>query len=510
MKQKIRGLILTIILVFCMTVPAAAATQGYRFEQKTVSLQVGKSKSLTVYNNGRKVNPGKIRWKSSNPDKVSVTKGTLTAKKWGTARISAVYGGKTIYCTVYVYNKNTRTNFKGYKASSAKIKVGSKLQLKPEIQGKTTTYKTSNSKIATISSNGILTAKTPGTVNITCVSFGKYRYTASLKVTVGAELKSIKAADEIVMDKGTQKDISVSVSPRNAYVRSITYTLSNNSVVTVSKTGRIFAKAPGLVKITVTVNSGQTIKKQTIQVYVQNKAAVSDAPLSGSTGTILHRGLSLEAPENSIPAFKLAGQKGAQYIETDVRQLRDGTFVIFHDGNLQRMCGVNKKIEDLTYQEVKKYPIITGTNASAYKNNVIPTLEQYLKCCNQYSATPVIEIKSQLNSAGVAKFNRIIKMSKKSPVVISFKEEPLKMLRQINRNISIQLILRDQITNAALDECSRYKFDVSAQYQCTNKAVIKRAHSRNIKVALWLFTDSKIADCYRNWGVDYITCERIM
>lgn len=174
------------------------------------------------------------------------------------------------------------------------------------------------------------------------------------------------------------------------------------------------------------------------------------------------------------------------------------------------MCGVNKKIEDLTYQKVKKYPIITGTNASAYKNNTIPTLKQYLACCNKYSAVPVIEIKSQLNSESVAKFNQIIKMSKKSPVVISFKEEPLKMLRQINKTVSIQWILRDRITKAALDECSRYKFDVSAQYRCTNRSIIKRAHSRNIRVALWLFTDSKVADCYRNWGVDYITCERIM
>lgn len=429
MKQKISGFILAFMLLICIAVPAAAATQGYKFEQKTVSLQVGKSKNLIAYNNGRKVNPGKIRWKSSNPNKVSVTKGTLTAKNWGTARISAVYGGKTIYCTVYAYNKNARTNFKGYKASSAKIKVRSKLQLKPELRGKTTIYKTSDPKIAVISSNGILTAKTLGTVNITCVSLGKYRYTASLKVTVVAELKYIKTAD---------------------------------------------------------------------------------TPLNGSTGTILHRGLSLEAPENSLPAFELAGQKGAQYIETDVRQLKDGTFVIFHDGNLQRMCGVNKKIEDLTYQKVKKYPIITGTNASAYKNNTIPTLKQYLACCNKYSAVPVIEIKSQLNSESVAKFNQIIKMSKKSPVVISFKEEPLKMLRQINKTVSIQWILRDRITKAALDECSRYKFDVSAQYRCTNRSIIKRAHSRNIRVALWLFTDSKVADCYRNWGVDYITCERIM
>ena len=124
--------------------------------------------------------------------------------------------------------------------------------------------------------------------------------------------------------------------------------------------------------------------------------------------------------------------------------------------------------------------------------------------------TPVIEIKSNLNQNGVAKFNQIIKKSKKSPVVISFKEEPLIMLRQINRTVSIQWILRDQITSAALNECARYKFDISAQYGCTYKNIIARAHSKNIKVALWLFTDSSIADCYKNWGADYLTCERMM
>ena len=69
MKQKISGFILAFMLLICIAVPAAAATQGYKFGQKTVSLQVGKSKSLIAYNNGRKVNPGKIRWKSSNPNK---------------------------------------------------------------------------------------------------------------------------------------------------------------------------------------------------------------------------------------------------------------------------------------------------------------------------------------------------------------------------------------------------------------------------------------------------------
>ena len=509
MRKKIKGLIMMAVLLICFSVPAAAATESFHFEQKTDSVQVGKTKELTVYNHGKKVDPKKVQWKSSNPKLAAISNGKVTAKSWGNVQIFAVYGGKKISCKVYTYNQLIYTDFTGYKTTPIKTKKGRTVQLKPEKHGSTVFYKSSNTKIATVSSSGVVTPKTTGTVKITCISFGKNRYIASAKVVVGAELKSISTSSEIVMNKGEQKTLKVTVHPANAYVRTITYATSN-SAVTVSKTGKITAKAPGLVKITVTADGGKKIKN-TIQVYVQDKkTGTSNTPLNGSTGMILHRGLSLEAPENTLPAFNLAGQRGAEYVETDVRQLKDGTFVIFHDSNLLRMCGVDKKIENLTYQEVKKYPVIAGTNASAYKNNTIPTLEQYLQCCNKYSMTPVIEIKSNLNQNGVAKFNQIIKKSRKSPVVISFKEEPLIMLRQINRTVSIQWILRDQITSAALNECARYKFDISAQYGCTYKNIIARAHSKNIKVALWLFTDSSIADCYKNWGADYLTCERMM
>lgn len=509
MRKKIRGLIAMVILLICFSVPAAAATESFHFEQKTASVQVGKTKELSVYNNGRKVDPKKVQWKSSNPKLAAISNGKVTAKSWGNVQIYAVYGGKKISCKVYTYNQLIYTDFTGYKTTPIKTKKGRTVQLKPEKHGSTVFYKSSNTKIATVSSSGVVTPKTTGTVKITCISFGKNRYIASAKVVVGAELKSISTSSEIVMNKGEQKTLKVTVHPANAYVRTITYATSN-SAVTVSKTGKITAKAPGLVKITVTADGGKKIKN-TIQVYVQDKkTGTSNTPLNGNTGIILHRGLSLEAPENTLPAFNLAGQSGAEYVETDVRQLKDGTFVIFHDSNLLRMCGVDKKIENLTYQEVKKYPVIAGTNASAYKNNTIPTLEQYLQCCNKYSMTPVIEIKSNLNQNGVAKFNQIIKKSRKSPVVISFKEEPLIMLRQINRTVSIQWILRDQITSAALNECVRYKFDISAQYGCTYRNIIAKAHSKNIKVALWLFTDSSIADCYKNWGADYLTCERMM
>ena len=94
MRKKIRGLIVMAVLLICFSVPAAAATESFHFEQKTDSVQVGKTKELTVYNHGKKVDPKKVQWKSSNPKLAAISNGKVTAKSWGNVQISAVYGGK--------------------------------------------------------------------------------------------------------------------------------------------------------------------------------------------------------------------------------------------------------------------------------------------------------------------------------------------------------------------------------------------------------------------------------
>lgn len=86
MRKKIRGLIAMVILLICFSVPAAAATESFHFEQKTASVQVGKTKELSVYNNGRKVDPKKVQWKSSNPKLAAISNGKVTAKSWGNVR----------------------------------------------------------------------------------------------------------------------------------------------------------------------------------------------------------------------------------------------------------------------------------------------------------------------------------------------------------------------------------------------------------------------------------------
>ena len=69
-----------------------------------------------------------------------------------------------------------------------------------------------------------------------------------------------------------------------------------------------------------------------------------------------HRGLHNNKnsnPENSMTAFKLAIEN--QYgIELDVQLSKDGIPVIFHDFDLKRACGIDKKVEDCTYDELKE------------------------------------------------------------------------------------------------------------------------------------------------------------
>lgn len=72
---------------------------------------------------------------------------------------------------------------------------------------------------------------------------------------------------------------------------------------------------------------------------------------------IAHRGyhdIKKGVPENSIAAFKRAVRYNYT-IELDVHLTKDKRLVVFHDDSLKRVCGVNKIIEDCTYNELLKY-----------------------------------------------------------------------------------------------------------------------------------------------------------
>ena len=86
--------------------------------------------------------------------------------------------------------------------------------------------------------------------------------------------------------------------------------------------------------------------------------------------SFVHRGGAEEATENTLEAFKHASDMGFVFMETDIQGTKDGEVVVFHDHDLSRMAGINKKIEDLTFKEVKQIELIGGGR--------IPSLDELL------------------------------------------------------------------------------------------------------------------------------------
>lgn len=98
-----------------------------------------------------------------------------------------------------------------------------------------------------------------------------------------------------------------------------------------------------------------------------------------------HRGLHGNGvPENSMKAFKLAVE-GGYGVELDVQFTKDHKIVVFHDANLKRMCGVDRRVRDCTYEELQSYRL-AGTDEK------IPLFEDVLKVLDK--TTLICEIKN--------------------------------------------------------------------------------------------------------------------
>lgn len=96
-----------------------------------------------------------------------------------------------------------------------------------------------------------------------------------------------------------------------------------------------------------------------------------------------HRGLhsgDAQYPENSLIAFRLAKEAGFG-AELDVQYTADRQVVVFHDDTLLRMCGVDKRVDELTYAELRELRLLDSDQYIPLLSEVLDTLDGATVLC---------------------------------------------------------------------------------------------------------------------------------
>ncbi len=93
---------------------------------------------------------------------------------------------------------------------------------------------------------------------------------------------------------------------------------------------------------------------------------------------LAHRGCRAQAPENSMPAFELALEQGADVLETDLQITKDRELLCIHDSTVDRTTNGSGRVDQMTLEEVKQLRVL-GNNDDTYPDAKVPTLAELLE-----------------------------------------------------------------------------------------------------------------------------------
>ena len=157
------------------------------------------------------------------------------------------------------------------KASNKKVYVGKTTKISAKAtKGARLSYKTSNKKIATVNSKGVIKGKKAGTVKITITAKKSKYKTVKKTITVKVYRQKQKiTASNVKLTTGQRKNLGAKARTR------LSYKSSNPKIVTVDKKGNLTAKKTGTAKIKITASASGTYNKasRTITVTVVKKKA---------------------------------------------------------------------------------------------------------------------------------------------------------------------------------------------------------------------------------------------
>ncbi|MEQ8841191.1 MAG: glycerophosphodiester phosphodiesterase [Acidimicrobiales bacterium] len=212
------------------------------------------------------------------------------------------------------------------------------------------------------------------------------------------------------------------------------------------------------------------------------------------TNVIAHRGASAAAPENTVEAFRLAREMGADWVELDARLSADGVVVVHHDAHLSD----GRMLADLTLDEMP---------------GGIASLAEALEACDGMGVN--IEIKNLPDEPDYDADHAVVDavaglaqayLGPERTLISSFNMDSVDRMHRVDPSLPCAWLFF-QMTDPASVVARAVAHEMAAIHPFDNlvdRAMVRRAHEEGLRVNVWTVDDPDRMATLIEIGVDGI------
>jgi len=246
---------------------------------------------------------------------------------------------------------------------------------------------------------------------------------------------------------------------------------------------------------------------------------VSVAPAFGQT-IVAHRGASADAPENTLRAFQLAFEQGADAIEADCHLTLDKQIIFTHDVHTERVSGVQLNVAETCFDELRELDVGTWKHPR-FSDSRMPKLSEI---CEIIPPERSFYIEIKCGPEIVPELKPILSKSQLTPGqvrIISFNRDVVKAAKQAFPEIDCYWLFefRKDKTHghwypsvesviATAKAINADGVDVRAHLVPVNEQFATACRQAGLSLHAWTVDDPKVAIRLAELGFDSITTNR--
>jgi glycerophosphoryl diester phosphodiesterase len=232
---------------------------------------------------------------------------------------------------------------------------------------------------------------------------------------------------------------------------------------------------------------------------------VSQLKFENSTEVMAHRGASAAAPENTMAAVLGAIESGAQWVEIDVQETRDGEIVVIHDSDLKKVGGVPLVIARSTLEDLRQVDIGSWFEPR-FSDQRIATLREVLEVCKGRIGVN-IELKyygsEQALEKRVAEIVESLGMSDEV-VAMSLSLPGVREMKRLRPDWKVGLLSSVAVGNLAQLDVDFLALNASF----ASRNLVRNLHRQGKEVMVWTVNDALGISAAASRGVDAIITDK--